>query len=402
MSRKDSFVFTSESVAAGHPDKICDHISDAIVDALYRKEPDPRAVRGAVETLTTTQHITIAGEYRATNPLDDDEVADIARSVVRELGFVDPDDGFDAATCSVDVHLHAQSSDIEAMVDGDGAGDQGLMFGYARRDTDVLMPLPIHGAHRLVERMDSLRANGTLPYLRPDGKSQLSVRYDEGKPVAIERIVLAVPHKAEVTKETVASELWEAAVAPIINDLGVPLAEGVGPKSEAYIVNGTGAWTTPGGPHSDAGLTGRKIIVDTYGGWGRHGGGAFSGKDPSKVDRSAAYMLRYVAKNVVAAGLAEECEVQIAYAIGCRDPLSLRVDTHGTGHVSDAEIEKLISDNFDLTPRGIIEHLDLRRPIFQKTAAYGHFGREDADFTWERTDASDRLREASTLAATAV
>jgi S-adenosylmethionine synthetase len=391
-TKRQDFVFTSESVAAGHPDKLCDQVSDAILDQIIRVHPQPSRARGAIEVLATTQHLTIAGELNCGSD-DLTQFEDTARRVVRDLGYVDPRFDFDAEHCTIVNKLHRQSGEIAEMVEQDGAGDQGLMFGFANRDTDSLLPMPIFAAHTLVARIDELRSSGTLPYLRTDGKCQFSVRYVNDRPVAVERLVIAVPHDEGVAKNTIAGDLLEHAVKPVLSALKLDFTPDPSPAGN-YIVNGTGDWHI-GGPHSDTGLTGRKIIVDTYGGWGRHGGGCFSGKDPTKVDRSAAYMARYVAKNIVAAGLADSCEIQVAYAIGRRDPLSLTIRTDGSSPLSDAALEQLVRDTCDFAPRRIIEQLDLIRPIYEGTAAYGHFGRELEAFTWERTDLADELRAAA-------
>ena len=392
MTRKD-FIFTSESVAAGHPDKICDQISDAILDEILRIHPNTKQARGAIETLATTQHLTIAGELNC-GSRDMKQFEEIARSVIRRLGYVDPKLQFDADRCEIVNKLHPQSEEIAEMVDLDGAGDQGLMFGYACRDTGALMPMPIFAAHALIARVDELRETGKLPYLRPDGKCQFSVRYANNRPVSVERLVIAVPYRDDdTTKDKLIEDLLEHAVTPVLESLGLDFVPDPSPAGN-FIVNGTADWHL-GGPHSDSGLTGRKIIVDTYGGWGRHGGGCFSGKDPTKVDRSAADMLRYIAKNIVAADLADSCEIQVAYAIGRRDQLSLHVRTDGSGPVPDAILEELILEVCDLTPRRIKEHLNLLRPIYEKTAAYGHFGRELEQFTWERRDLVGEFRSAA-------
>jgi S-adenosylmethionine synthetase len=392
MNSRQDFVFTSESVSAGHPDKICDQISDAILDQILTIHRDPKYARGAIETLATTQHVTLAGELNC-GSLDLEQFESTARAVIRRLGYSDPRFEFDADGCVIVNKLHAQSGEIAEMVDRDGAGDQGLMFGFACRDTKSFMPMPIFAAHSLIARLDELRVSRQLPYLRPDGKCQFSVRYSNGRPVAVERLVIAVPHEEGIGKDALISDLFDRAVKPTLESLSLEFTPDPSPEGN-FIVNGTGNWHI-GGPHSDAGLTGRKVIVDTYGGWGRHGGGCFSGKDPTKVDRSAAYMMRYVAKNIVAAGLAQWCEIQVAYAIGRRDPLSLNVRTDSSGPLGDAALEDLIREVCDLSPRQIIERLNLRRPIYEKTATYGHFGRESAEFTWERTDLAETFRTAA-------
>ncbi|MGK2940958.1 MAG: methionine adenosyltransferase [Immundisolibacter sp.] len=383
----DSYLFTSESVSEGHPDKICDQISDAILDAYLAQDPDARV---ACESLTKTGLAMVAGEIKV-KPGVYIEAEDIIRGVIRDIGYTSSDMGFDWETCAVFNALGKQSSDINQGVDRAdpddmGAGDQGLMFGYACRETDVLMPAPITYAHRLVRRQAELRKNGSLPWLRPDAKSQVSFRYENGKPVHIDTVVLSTQHSPEISQ----ADLREAVIEEIIKPV---LGEWLSDKPTIHV-NPTGRFVI-GGPMGDAGLTGRKIIVDTYGGMARHGGGAFSGKDPSKVDRSAAYAARYVAKNIVAAGLAERCEVQLSYAIGVAEPTSIMVDTFGTGNVGNAVLTRLVREHFDLRPAGILRMLDLKRPIYQATAAYGHFGRDEAEFTWERTDRAARLRTAA-------
>jgi S-adenosylmethionine synthetase len=383
----DSYLFTSESVSEGHPDKICDQISDAILDAYLAQDPDARV---ACESLTKTGLAMVAGEIK-TRPGVYIEAEDIIRGVIRDIGYTSSQMGFDWETCAVINALGKQSSDINQGVDRAdpedmGAGDQGLMFGYACRETDVLMPAPITYAHRLVRRQAELRKNGTLPWLRPDAKSQVSFRYEDGRPVHIDTVVLSTQHAPEISQADLREAVIEHIIKPVLGDW---LAD-----KPTIHVNPTGRFVI-GGPMGDAGLTGRKIIVDTYGGMARHGGGAFSGKDPSKVDRSAAYAARYVAKNIVAAGLAERCEVQVSYAIGVAEPTSIMVDTFGTGQVSNATLTRLVREHFDLRPAGILRMLDLKRPIYRATAAYGHFGRDEADFTWERTDRADALRAAA-------
>jgi len=383
----DSYLFTSESVSEGHPDKICDQISDAILDAYLTQDPDARV---ACESLTKTGLAMVAGEIK-TRPGVYIETEDIIRGVIRDIGYTSSDMGFDWETCAVINALGKQSSDINQGVDRTdpedmGAGDQGLMFGYACRETDVLMPAPITYAHRLVRRQAELRKNGTLPWLRPDAKSQVSFRYENGKPVHIDTVVLSTQHAPEISQADLRAQVIEQIIKPVLGDWL---------KDEPTIhVNPTGRFVI-GGPMGDAGLTGRKIIVDTYGGMARHGGGAFSGKDPSKVDRSAAYAARYVAKNIVAAGLAERCEVQVSYAIGVAEPTSIMVDTFGTGQVSNATLTRLVREHFDLRPAGILRMLDLKRPIYRATASYGHFGRDEPQFTWERTDRAAALRAAA-------
>ncbi|MBF0286579.1 MAG: methionine adenosyltransferase [SAR324 cluster bacterium] len=383
-------LFTSESVTEGHPDKMCDNISDAILDAMLAQDPKSRV---ACETLVTTGTVMIAGEITTTAQIDFQEVI---RTTVKEIGYTDSKMGFDSKTCAVLVALDKQSPDIAQGVDENsgagkeqGAGDQGLMFGFACDETPELMPLPIALAHRLTEKLTALRNNGTVPYLRPDGKSQVTVRYVDGKPVAVTAVVISTQHSDEVEQEEIRRDMIEKLIQTTIPaDLLT--------KETVYHVNPTGKFVV-GGPQGDAGLTGRKIIVDTYGGMGRHGGGAFSGKDPSKVDRSAAYAARYVAKNIVAAGLASRCEVQLAYAIGVAEPVSVAVDTFGTNKIPEEKIAELVRNNFDLKPRGIIESLNLLRPIYRKTAAYGHFGRELPEFSWEKTDKADQLKQQAGL-----
>lgn len=383
----DSYLFTSESVSEGHPDKICDQISDAILDAYLAQDPSARV---ACESLTKTGLAMVAGEIKV-KPGVYIETEDIIRGVIKDIGYTSSQMGFDWETCAVINALGKQSSDINQGVDRAdpedmGAGDQGLMFGYACRETDVLMPAPITYAHRLVRRQAELRKNGSLPWLRPDAKSQVSFRYENGRPVHIDTVVLSTQHAPEISQADLREAVIEQIIKPVLGDW---LAD-----QPTIHVNPTGRFVI-GGPMGDAGLTGRKIIVDTYGGMARHGGGAFSGKDPSKVDRSAAYAARYVAKNIVAAGLAERCEVQVSYAIGVAEPTSIMVDTFGTGQVSNAVLTRLVREHFDLRPAGILRMLDLKRPIYRATASYGHFGRDEADFTWERTDRADALRAAA-------
>jgi len=378
-------LFTSESVSEGHPDKMADQISDAVLDAIIRDDPHARV---AVETMVKTGMAIIAGEVRTNTYVD---LEDIVREVIKGIGYNHSDIGFDGNTCAVLNAIGKQSGDIAQGVDEAedkdiGAGDQGLMFGYASNETEVLMPAPIFYSHRLVERQAQLRKNGALPWLRPDAKSQVTLRYDQGKPVAIDAVVLSTQHAPNISL----SDLQEAVREEIINHV---LPEEWLHADTQYHINPTGQFII-GGPMGDCGLTGRKIIVDTYGGMAHHGGGAFSGKDPTKVDRSAAYAGRYVAKNIVAAGLADRCEIQVSYAIGVSEPTSISIETYGTGKLSDEEITALVRDNFDLRPRGLIEMLDLRRPIYQPTASYGHFGREEANFTWEKTDKVEALKKA--------
>jgi len=379
-------LFTSESVSEGHPDKLADQISDAVLDAILKDDPNARV---AVETLVKTGMAIVAGEVRTSTYVD---LEDLIRQVILDIGYNSSDVGFDGASCAVLNAIGKQSSDIamgvdenEASAKDQGAGDQGLMFGYASDETDVLMPAPIYFSHRLVEKQAELRKNGTLPWLRPDAKSQVTLRYDNGKPVAVDAVVLSTQHNPDVSQ----SQIHEAVREEIINKV-LP-AEWLHADTQ-YHINPTGQFII-GGPVGDCGLTGRKIIVDTYGGMARHGGGAFSGKDPSKVDRSAAYAGRYVAKNIVAAGLASRCEIQVSYAIGVAEPTSISINTFGTGKLPDDEIAKLVREHFDLRPKGLIDMLDLKRPIYRPTAAYGHFGRELPDFTWEKTDKAELLKK---------
>lgn len=417
---RSNYVFTSESVTEGHPDKICDQISDAILDAILAKEialaeegyvapsgqpADPSQLRCACETLVTTGMVVVAGEIRTQAYVD---VQEIVRGVLADIGYDRAKYGFDASTCGVMNAIHEQSPDIAQGVDESweaqhgadvaadpyesiGAGDQGMMFGYACNETSTLMPMPIYLAHRLSERLTEVRKTGVLPYLRPDGKTQVSVRYENGVPAAVETVVVSTQHAEDVDNDTLRADVVAQVIEPVLAAEGVALAEGAG-----IHINPTGRFVV-GGPMGDAGLTGRKVIVDTYGGMGRHGGGAFSGKDCTKVDRSGAYAARWVAKNVVAAGLAQRCEVQIAYAIGMANPVSVLVDTFGTGRVGAEDIERAVRTVFDLRPGAIIDALDLRRPIYRLTSNYGHFGRELSEFTWERTDRAEALRAACGL-----
>jgi S-adenosylmethionine synthetase len=378
------YLFTSESVTEGHPDKIADQISDAVLDAILAQDPRGRV---ACETLLTTGLVVVAGEITTACYVD---IPELVRRTIEDIGYMSSEHGFDYKTCGVITAIDKQSPDIALGVDKEGAGDQGLMFGYACRETEELMPLPIMLAHRLVERLSRVRRSGTLPYLRPDGKSQVSVRYRDGRPVAVETIVISTQHADEVGQDRIRQDVLEHVIAPI-----VPPAL-IDPGKVVYHINPTGRFVT-GGPMGDTGLTGRKIIVDTYGGSCPHGGGAFSGKDPTKVDRSGAYMARYVAKNIVAAELATRAQVQVAYAIGVPEPVSVMVDTEGTGKISERQLEQIIRAQFDFRPRAIIEYLDLRRPIFKKTAVFGHFGRSEPEFTWERTDRVKDLRNAAGL-----
>ena len=420
MTESRSYLFTSESVTEGHPDKLCDQVSDAILDAILTKEAllaeegyvspstgraaSVENVRCAIETFTTTGIVTVMGEVRTEAYVDVDV---IVRDVVRSIGYTGSDMGFDAESCAVANYMHSQSPDIAMGVDESyevqqgtaaaddaydriGAGDQGVMFGYACNETSTLMPMPIYLAHRLAERLTAVRKDGTLEYLRPDGKTQVTVRYEDDEPVAVEKILVSTQHAPEVAVSQIKADLIEQVVKPVFDE------EGVKWEGAEVFVNPTGRFVV-GGPMGDTGLTGRKIIVDTYGGMGRHGGGAFSGKDCTKVDRSAAYAGRWVAKNIVAAGLASRCEVQLAYAIGVARPLSVYVDTKGTSTVPESLIEEAVNEVFDLRPAAIIDALQLRRPIYRLTSNYGHFGRELPEFTWERTDKVDALRTACGL-----
>jgi S-adenosylmethionine synthetase len=398
---ENEFLFTSESVTEGHPDKIADQISDGVLDAVLRDDPTGRV---ACETLVNTGLVVVSGEITTTTYVD---IQEIARSTIEKIGYTDAAFGFDCKTCAVINAIDKQSPDIAQGVDSAyerrsdpsdndeldvaGAGDQGMMFGYATRETAELMPLPISLAHRLAKRLAEVRKDGTLPYLRPDGKTQVSVRYVDGKPVSVEKLLISTQH-AEGAEGQIKADMWEHVVGPVLPDGMYSPQE----LERSFLVNPTGRFVI-GGPMGDCGLTGRKIIVDTYGGMARHGGGAFSGKDPSKVDRSAAYAARYVAKNVVAAGLADRAEVQVAYAIGVAHPVSVMVETFGTEKIGRNRILELISEHFDLRPGAFREYLRLHRPIYQQTAAYGHFGREEPDFTWEQTDKAQALRTAAGL-----
>ncbi len=390
----DRHLFTSESVSMGHPDKMADQISDGILDEIFKQDPHARV---ACETLLTTGLVVVAGEITTKANVN---YPDVVRKVVEEIGYTSSEMGFDGKTCAVMIALGKQSPDIAMGVDADGekgkdigAGDQGLMFGFASNETPELMPMPIALAHRIINRITELRQDGTIKWLRPDSKSQVTVEYEDGKPVRVHTVVVSTQHDPGIDQKTIRDTIIKQVIQPVLP-----------PKMThdkiVYHINPTGNFVV-GGPHGDAGLTGRKIIVDTYGGRGRHGGGAFSGKDPTKVDRSAAYMARYVAKNVVASGLAERCEVQLAYAIGVSEPVSVHVDTEGTGQIPDAQIAEIIRKVFPLNPSGIIKHLDLRRPIYRKTASGGHFGRDEPEFTWEKTDKVDAIKKAATATAMA-
>ena len=385
-----SYLFTSESVSEGHPDKMADQISDAVLDALIEQDKGSRV---GCESLVTTGLAIVSGEITTAAQIDTTQVV---RDTIRDIGYCSSEMGYDHASCSVVIALDKQSKDIaqgvnegEGMDLEQGAGDQGLMFGFACNETDVLMPFPITYAHRLVKRQAEVRKSGALPWLRPDAKSQISVRYENGKPTSIDTVVLSTQHAEDVSHETLSEGVVDEIIKPVLP------ADMISGESR-FLVNPTGRFVV-GGPHGDCGLTGRKIIVDTYGGSAHHGGGAFSGKDPSKVDRSAAYAMRYVAKNVVAAGLAEKCEIQVAYAIGVARPVSLMIDTSGTAVIPEEDIEKLVLEHFDLRPKAIIQGLDLLRPIYRNTAAYGHFGRTEPEFTWEHTDKAELLRDAAGL-----
>ncbi len=381
----DYSVFTSESVSEGHPDKMADQISDAILDSIIKDDPNARV---AVETMVKTGMVVIAGEVTTNTYVD---LEDVVRQVILDIGYNSSDVGFDGASCAVLNAIGKQSPDIAQGVDEgnekeQGAGDQGLMFGYATNETEVLMPAPLFYSHRLVERQAQLRKNGVLPWLRPDAKSQVTLRYENGKPVAVDAVVLSTQHNPEVSQENIREAVMEEIIKHTLP------AEWLHADTQ-YHINPTGLFII-GGPVGDCGLTGRKIIVDTYGGMARHGGGAFSGKDPSKVDRSAAYATRYVAKNIVAAGLADRCEIQVSYAIGVAEPTSISINTFGTGKISDDHISQLVREHFDLRPKGVVDMLDLKRPIYLPTAAYGHFGRTEESFTWEKTDKADALKAA--------
>ncbi len=385
-----SYIFTSESVTEGHPDKICDQISDAFLDEYLRQDPDSRV---AIETMTTTDFVAVVGEVTSTAKFDKQAQEEIVRKTIREIGYDNPELLFDANSCEIMIRLHKQSPNIsQGVTSGEGkdqgAGDQGLMFGYATNETQELMPMPIILAHKLTKRLAEVRKTLELPWVRPDGKSQVSVEYVDGKPKRIEAIVISTQHAPNVSNDEISNKIIDKVIKPVCGNLW-------NDKIKIHI-NPTGKFEI-GGPHGDSGLTGRKIIVDTYGGQGRHGGGAFSGKDPSKVDRSACYMCRYIAKNIVAAGLAEKCEVQVAYAIGVSEPVSLMVNTFETGKIPEEDIENLVRKHFDLRPSAIIAHLNLKRPIYKKTAAYGHFGRNEPEFEWEKTNKAELLRRAAGL-----
>lgn len=386
----NNFLFTSESVTEGHPDKICDNISDAFLDEYLKQDPNSRV---AVETMVTTDFVAVSGEVTSKADFDQKDQEELVRKTIRDIGYDNKDLMFDADTCQVNLRLHSQSPDISQGVTAtkekeQGAGDQGLMFGYATNETEELMPMPILLAHKLIQKLSEVRKNKTLPWVRPDGKSQVSIRYKDNKPTKIETVVVSTQHAPEISQEEISREITEKVIKPVLGNLW---------NNEIKIhINPTGKFVI-GGPHGDAGLTGRKIIVDTYGGFGRHGGGAFSGKDPSKVDRSACYMSRYIAKNLVASGLADRCEVQLAYAIGVAEPVSLYVNTFGTNKIPENQIEDLVRKNFDMKPSGIISQLDLKRPIYKKTAAYGHFGRNESEFSWEKTDKVDILKQSAGL-----
>lgn len=383
------FLFTSESVSRGHPDKVSDSVSDAIVDAIFKLSGNVTGNRAAVETLVTSNTTILAGEVS----IPQDQTIDyekIARETIKSIGY-DSENGisdynFDN-NCEIINRIHKQSPEIAVGVDKGGAGDQGMMFGFATNETPSLMPFPITMAHKIIQTIDENRLSKKIPFLRPDGKTQVTIRYKDSKPVSIEKIVVAVPHDPKLKNEEVADEIYEVIINPIVENYGLPFIR----SKKSYIVNGTGVWIH-GGPNSDTGLTGRKIIVDTYGGMGRHGGGAFSGKDPSKVDRSASYAARYVAKNLVAAGVADKIEVQVAYVIGHIEPISIMVETFGTAKISEEKITSIIEKVFDLKPQGIIQKLDLQKPRYVSTAAYGHFGREDKTFTWEQLDKVEEIR----------
>jgi S-adenosylmethionine synthetase len=387
VAEKMRHIFTSESVTEGHPDKMADQISDAVLDAVLAEDPMGRV---ACEVLVTTGICVVSGEITTKTYVD---VPKLARQVIQDIGYTDADMGFDSKTCGVLNTIQSQSPDIAMGVDTGGAGDQGLMFGFACNETPELMPLPVMLAHKLVRKLSEVRRAGTLKFLRPDGKSQVSVEYIDGKPARIDAVVVSTQHDDDVTTETLRAEVKKHIIDPILPKHMID-------ANTKFHINPTGRFVI-GGPHGDTGLTGRKIIVDTYGGMGRHGGGAFSGKDPTKVDRSACYMARYVAKNIVASGLADRCEVQLAYAIGVAEPVSVMVDTFGTGKIEEERLVELVRANFSLTPKGMIDSLKLRRPIYRITAAFGHFGRTEDTFTWEATDKAAALKEAGMATAAA-
>jgi len=386
----NTFLFTSESVTEGHPDKICDNISDAFLDEYLKQDPNSRV---AIETMVTTDFVVVSGEVTSKAVFDKKAQEELVRKTIREIGYNDKELMFDGDTCKVDLRLHSQSPDISQGVTAteekeQGAGDQGLMFVCAKNETEELVPRPILLAHKLIQKLSEVRRNKTLAWVRPDGKSQVSVKYENDKPTKIETVVISTQHAPEISQEEISNEIIDKVIKPVLGNLW---------NDEIKIhINPTGKFVI-GGPHGDAGLTGRKIIVDTYGGFGRHGGGAFSGKDPSKVDRSACYMCRYIAKNLVAAKFADRCEVQLAYAIGVAEPVSLYVNTFGTNKIPENQIEELVRKNFDMKPSGIISELDLKRPIYKKTAAYGHFGRNEPEFTWEKTDKVEKLKQSAGL-----
>jgi len=386
----NNFLFTSESVTEGHPDKICDNISDALLDEYLRQDPNSRV---AIETMVTTDFVVVSGEVTSKADFDQKAQEELIRKIIKEIGYDNKDLMFDGDTCQVNLRLHSQSPDISQGISSteekeQGAGDQGLMFGYATNETEELMPMPILVAHKLIQKLSEVRKDKTLPWVRPDGKSQVSVRYEDNKPTKIETVVVATQHAPEISQEEISRQIIDKVIKPVLGNLW---------NDEIKIhINPTGKFVI-GGPHGDAGVTGRKIIVDTYGGFGRHGGGAFSGKDPSKVDRSASYMCRYIAKNLVAANLADRCEVQLAYVIGVAEPVSLYVNTFGTNKIPEKQIIDLVRKNFDMKPLEIISQLDLKRPIYKKTASYGHFGRNEPEFTWEKTDKAAMLKQSAGL-----
>ncbi|MCJ8305531.1 MAG: methionine adenosyltransferase [Nitrosopumilus sp.] len=386
----NNFLFTSESVTEGHPDKICDNISDAFLDEYLRQDPDSRV---AVETMVTTDFVAVSGEVTSKANFDKKAQEELVRKTIRDIGYDNKELMFDTESCKITLRLHSQSPDISQGVTAtvekeQGAGDQGLMFGYATNETKELMPMPILLSQKLAQKLADVRKNNVLTWVRPDGKTQVSVRYEDNKPTKIETVVVSTQHAPDISQEEITKEIIDKVIKPVLENLW-------NDKIKIHI-NPTGKFVI-GGPHGDAGLTGRKIIVDTYGGFGRHGGGAFSGKDPSKVDRSACYMCRYIAKNIVAAKLADRCEVQLAYAIGVAEPVSLYVNTFSTNKIPESQIEEIVRKNFDMKPSGIISQLDLKRPIYKKTASYGHFGRNEPEFTWEKTDKVELLRKSAGL-----